>query len=281
MNCATPTDVTFSFTGFAARGGGTGYHGDGFGIAFFEDKACRMLIDNQPAATSPIADLIKNYPIKSRNVIAHIRKATQGIVPARELPSVPARAVGPALDLRPQRRPDRLSPVPVGRLSPGRRHRQRARVLRADAGTAQALPRIAAAAHRAVPHDRSAVARRRRTWCLQLPALERAGAVRALLDQPLLHHPPMAVLDGAPDRRRHERRFLRDEQAGDCVSVIATEPLTSNEEWTRFGEGELIMFEHGLPKLHATVPIPDDIRRRNAQRALEVRQAEEAARQAR
>src|SRR5438105_12632675 len=71
MNCATPTDVTFSFTGFAARGGGTGYHGDGFGIAFFEDKACRMMIDNQAAATSPIAELIKRYPIKSRNVIAH------------------------------------------------------------------------------------------------------------------------------------------------------------------------------------------------------------------
>ena len=39
-----------------------------------------MMIDNQPAATSPIAELIKRYPIKSRNVIAHIRKATQGIV---------------------------------------------------------------------------------------------------------------------------------------------------------------------------------------------------------
>ena len=36
MNCATPTDVTFSFTGFAARGGGTDHHGDGFGIAFFD-----------------------------------------------------------------------------------------------------------------------------------------------------------------------------------------------------------------------------------------------------
>ena len=44
MNCATPTDVTFSFTGFAARGGGTDHHADGFGIAFFDDKACRMMI---------------------------------------------------------------------------------------------------------------------------------------------------------------------------------------------------------------------------------------------
>ena len=80
MNCATPTDVTFSFTGFAARGGVTDHHADGFGVAFFEDKACRLFIDNQSAGTSPVADLIKRYPIKSKNVISHIRKATQGTV---------------------------------------------------------------------------------------------------------------------------------------------------------------------------------------------------------
>ncbi len=51
---------------------------DGFGIAFFEDKACRLFVDNQSAVESPIAELVRNYPIKSRNVIAHIRKATQG-----------------------------------------------------------------------------------------------------------------------------------------------------------------------------------------------------------
>lgn len=33
MNCAEPTDVTFSFTGFAARGGVTDHHADGFGVA--------------------------------------------------------------------------------------------------------------------------------------------------------------------------------------------------------------------------------------------------------
>lgn len=79
LNCATPTDVRFSFTGFAARGGMTDHHADGWGIAFFEDKACRMFIDHQSSASSPIADLVKRYPIKSRNTIAHIRKATQGL----------------------------------------------------------------------------------------------------------------------------------------------------------------------------------------------------------
>ena len=80
MNCNTPTDVTFSFSGFAQRGGVTDHHGDGWGIAFFEGRGVRHLVDHQSAATSPVAELVRRYPIKSRHVIAHIRKATQGEV---------------------------------------------------------------------------------------------------------------------------------------------------------------------------------------------------------
>ena len=80
MNCNVPTDVMFSFAGFAERGGRTDHHGDGWGIAFFEDKGLRHFVDHQSAAESPVAELIRHYPIKSRNVISHIRKATQGEV---------------------------------------------------------------------------------------------------------------------------------------------------------------------------------------------------------
>ena len=80
MNANTPTDVTFSFTGFAQRGGNTADHADGWGIAFFEDLGLRHFVDHQRAVDSPIAELIRRYPIKSKNVIAHIRKATQGEV---------------------------------------------------------------------------------------------------------------------------------------------------------------------------------------------------------
>lgn len=78
MNCNVPTDICFSFTGFQQRGGRTDHHADGWGIAFFEDRGCRLFLDHQPAATSPIARLVREYPIRSRNVIAHIRKATMG-----------------------------------------------------------------------------------------------------------------------------------------------------------------------------------------------------------
>ena len=80
MNCNTPTDVTFSFSGFAQRGGRTDHHADGWGIAFFEGTGVRHFVDHQPASESPVAELIRRYPIQSRNVIAHIRKATVGEV---------------------------------------------------------------------------------------------------------------------------------------------------------------------------------------------------------
>ena len=84
LNCKNPTDATFSFSGFAQRAGVTDHHADGWGIAFFEgsehDRGLRHFIDHLPASTSPVAELIRKYPIKSRNVISHIRKATQGVV---------------------------------------------------------------------------------------------------------------------------------------------------------------------------------------------------------
>jgi glutamine amidotransferase len=80
MNCNVPTDIVFSFTGFAHRGGRTDEHKDGWGIAFFEGAGVRLFVDHESAIASPVAELIKTYPIKSKNVIAHIRKATQGHV---------------------------------------------------------------------------------------------------------------------------------------------------------------------------------------------------------
>lgn len=80
MNCNVPTDICFSFTGFQARGGLTADHKDGWGIAFFEGKGVRQFLDSQASIHSPVAEFVKNYPIHSKNVIAHIRKATQGAV---------------------------------------------------------------------------------------------------------------------------------------------------------------------------------------------------------
>jgi glutamine amidotransferase len=80
MSCNVPTDACFSFSGFSARGGGTDVHADGWGIAFFEGRGCRLFHDAEPARTSVIAELVRRHPIRSTAVVAHIRKATQGRV---------------------------------------------------------------------------------------------------------------------------------------------------------------------------------------------------------
>jgi predicted glutamine amidotransferase len=80
MSANVPTDIRFSFAGLAQRGGNTGPHRDGWGISFYEKRGCRSFHDPAPSASSPIAALVRDYPIKSRIVIAHVRKANRGKV---------------------------------------------------------------------------------------------------------------------------------------------------------------------------------------------------------
>lgn len=80
MSANVPTDIVFSFTGLVERGGVTGPHVDGWGITFYEGKGCRTFKDAAPSSESQVAQLIKAYPIKSEVVISHIRQANRGQV---------------------------------------------------------------------------------------------------------------------------------------------------------------------------------------------------------
>lgn len=78
LNSNLATDICFSFTGFRHRGGITDQHVDGWGIAFFDGGAARVFHDPQPSCSSPLAAFLSAQPIRSTNIIAHIRKATRG-----------------------------------------------------------------------------------------------------------------------------------------------------------------------------------------------------------
>ncbi len=80
MDCNTPTDLVFSFRGFSRRGGDTGPHQDGWGLAFFEGRAARLFLDPSPCARSPLAGFLRETPIKTLQAVAHIRKKTRGRV---------------------------------------------------------------------------------------------------------------------------------------------------------------------------------------------------------
>ncbi|OUS23692.1 class II glutamine amidotransferase [Gammaproteobacteria bacterium 45_16_T64] len=78
MSANVPTDICFSFSGLMQRGGRTGPHKDGWGIAFFEGKGVREFKDVDASANSEIAKFVRNYPIKSHIVVSHIRQANSG-----------------------------------------------------------------------------------------------------------------------------------------------------------------------------------------------------------
>jgi predicted glutamine amidotransferase len=78
MECNVPTDITFSFTGFALRGGKTGPHADGWGLALYDGKYARSFLEPTPACDSPMAAFIRANPIKTLLAVAHVRKKTRG-----------------------------------------------------------------------------------------------------------------------------------------------------------------------------------------------------------
>ena len=80
MSANVPTDMVFSFTGLVERGGRTGPHIDGFGITFYSGLGSRTFKDVEPSCDSEIAEFLKSYPIKSTTVISHIRQANIGAV---------------------------------------------------------------------------------------------------------------------------------------------------------------------------------------------------------
>ena len=82
LSANTPTDMKFSFRGLARRGGATGEHRDGWGLASFDpgDAGLHMYREQSAAAFSPVAAQLADLDLKSLYSIAHIRKATQGVV---------------------------------------------------------------------------------------------------------------------------------------------------------------------------------------------------------
>jgi len=78
MECNVPTDIVFSFSGLASRGGRVGPHGDGWGLALYDGKIARTFLEPDAAAHSPLARFVREHPIKTLLAIAHVRRKTRG-----------------------------------------------------------------------------------------------------------------------------------------------------------------------------------------------------------
>jgi len=249
MNCNVPTDIVFSFTGFVHRGGRTDTHHDGWGIAFFEGAGVRHFVDHQAAIASPIAELIKQYPIKSTNVIAHIRKATQGQVAlenchpfVRELwgkywvfaHNGDLKAFAPVLD---------GAFRPVGTTDSELAFCYVMQEMRRRFG--DTAPNIAAL--RVVLAELSAEIAAFGTFNMTLSdgaALYVHCSTR--LCYVVRQYPFVTACLSDEDLTID---FSQVTTPQDRVAVIVTEALTTNEVWTDFGAGELKVFVDGAPLL--------------------------------
>ncbi|MGR0279633.1 class II glutamine amidotransferase [Marinomonas dokdonensis] len=80
MSANVPTDICFSFAGLRARGGRTGPHKDGWGMAMYRDKDVWAIHDPRPSADSDMAEVMSNTSLKCDIVISHIRQANVGAV---------------------------------------------------------------------------------------------------------------------------------------------------------------------------------------------------------
>ena len=246
MNCNTPTDIVFSFTGFALRGGLTDEHQDGWGIAFFEGAGVRHLVDYEAAVRSPLAELIKAHPIKSRNVIAHIRKATQGQVALENCHPFVRECWGQYWVFAHNGNLNDFDPVLNGQFLPiGTTDSERAfcyilQQLRLQFG-AQVPPQSALiAALSALSKEIAGFG----TFNMMLAS----GATLFVHCSTKLHY----LIRRHPFQSAH----LSDQDVSidfsavttpqDSVAVIATQPLTTDEQWEAFQSGEFKVFAEGV-----------------------------------
>jgi predicted glutamine amidotransferase len=250
MNCNVPTDICFSFTGFRQRGGRTDHHADGWGIAFFEQAGCRVFIDTEPSVKSPVAELVRHYPIRSTNVIAHIRKATRGRVALANCHPFMRELWGRywIFAHNGNLKGFRYRPAEAARYRPV-----------GSTDSEAAFCTLLEHLRRAFPAGRPRPRALQRAVAAVAEDLAAHGSFNFLLSNGdvLLAHCSTRlayIVRKAPFGTAH----LMDEDLTvdfrdvtspeDRVAVIATAPLTDNETWTPLAPGELLMFRGGEPQ---------------------------------
>jgi len=250
MNSHLPASLTLSFTGFSQRGGCTAHHADGWGIAFFESdnttlgKGVRHFVDKEGAATSPIAKMLRTYPIKSHNVIAHVRKATVGAVTLENCHPFVRELWGRYWVFAHNGDLKNYAPSLHGSFRP---------VGNTDSELAfcwllQELDK----SHAGVP----SVEELSRTLAELVPQIAKHGTFNFLLSngQALWTHASTQlyyVLRQHPFKHVH----LKDDDvsvdlaslnsAQDRLAIVVTEPLTTDEDWVAMAPGELLVFVDG------------------------------------
>jgi glutamine amidotransferase len=261
LNSNAPTAATFSFSGLSARGGQTGDHADGWGMAFHDGDGCRVFLDAGRACDAPLAEFLRQHPLRARTVLAHVRKATQGAVDLSNCHPFQREWLGrhwlfchngdlgafrPALD---------GSATPVGRTDSEWAFCWLLQQLRRRFDSAPEWPELAP------------------VLGALMPELAAQGVFNMLLtDGKALYAHASTRLSWVQRQHPFARARLVDRDVeidlatankpSDRMVVVATAPLTSGESWHAFEPGELRVFAGGQSVWHrqtACAPQPAEL----------------------
>ena len=247
MSANTPTDINFSFTGLMQRGGKTGPHRDGWGIAFYEGKGLREFRDPAPSCDSEIARLICRHPIKSQIVISHIRQANAGKVALMNTHPFTRELWGRYWtfahngQLHGIKKKKLTHYFPVGTTDSEYAFCWMMGQIR------ERFPKP--------PQRHSTLKRFIHKLCDELKAM---GVFNMLMsDSKHLYCYCSTKLSWITRQAPFNRASLTDAELtvdfaektteNDIVTMIATNPLTDNEQWAIMHSGELIVFQDGCP----------------------------------
>jgi len=233
MSARRPTSVAHSLALLRPRGGATGPHADGWGVALFQGSAAGVFKDSSAAASSGCFAALEQRDLESDQVVAHLRRANP-----------------------PEFVPSWANTHPFERELGGRSwvfaHNGRLPGIHADR-------RFRSDRFRPLGDTDSELA-----FCLLLGAIHEAASGGGPVDPSTLVtalHGPVAALAGlgefnfvlangthlvvhAHTRLHALRRVCRQDGCDQVVSLIATQPLTG-EDWHPFAPSSLHVFAPG------------------------------------
>jgi glutamine amidotransferase len=253
MECNVPTDIVFSFSGLALRGGKRGPHADGWGLALYEGSAVRTFLEPAAAADSKLAAYLRSNPIKTLLAIAHVRKRTRGPVNLANTHPFVRELWGRHWTFAHNGTVKDIPRTVKGRFQPiGGTDSERAFCM--------LMNELDRAFPRGYPKDREKLWRTIATVGKKLGA---KGTFNFLLGDGthlyarcatrlcfIIRKAPFKKATLADDDMTVD--FAEVTTPDDRVAVVATAPLTRDEQWTIGKPGEMWVFRRGA--LKATVP---------------------------
>mmetsp|Transcript_24010 Transcript_24010/g.37082 ORF Transcript_24010/g.37082 Transcript_24010/m.37082 type:complete len:333 (-) Transcript_24010:266-1264(-) len=274
MNCADKTDFGFSFRGFCQRGGCTDIHSHGWGLCSYEGAGLRSFHDTLPAYQSPLASLVSNYPMKTHNMIAHVRYATQGAVNLENVHPFSREMWGiqwcfahngdvPKYSSMDNFQNHLLGNTPVGKktFNPVGDTDSEAvfcAILNALNAEFDQLPTLQVL-HETLKRLCDEILRGRQqetifnfllgcgqytlfaySWPGRRPGSQVWNGLYYIVRQPPFSTAQLVDIDYSID-------FAKQNIPTDRIAVITTKPLTHEKDWKEMKRGELIMFDKGLP----------------------------------